>query len=319
VNVLALCAGIGGLELGIKLACPRSTTVCYVEGEAFSATTLISQMEGDVLDEAPIWSNVKTFDGSKWCGKVDCISGGYPCQPFSVAGKREGEGDPRHLWPDFKRIIGEVRPRIVFFENVPGHLTLGFSSVLRDLRGLGYSVEAGLFSAAEVGAQHLRKRLFIMGYTEHAGFHASTKRRGNEEVNGRASERPSQAKQSSGTDNPSMVADPDSERIAGCNESQISINQKGSKGFPLELNGACHPIWPPRPNETEAWNFAINRFSDLRPAIPESQLRGMVNGNALRVDQLRALGNAVVPLVGAYAWFVLSSRIGIRISAKGGI
>jgi DNA (cytosine-5)-methyltransferase 1 len=167
INVLSLCSGYGGLDLGLDLATGGATrTICYVEREAFAAAILAARMEEKALDAAPVWSDLRTFDGRPWRGVVDCITGGYPCQPFSVVGKRLGEHDERHLWPDIARIVGEVEPGIVFFENVAGHLTLGFDVVRADLERLGYRVAAGLFSAAEVGASHRRERLFILGMAD---------------------------------------------------------------------------------------------------------------------------------------------------------
>lgn len=166
IRILSLCSGIGGLELGVKLAEPGARTVCYVEWEAYASAVLVARMADKTLDQAPVWDNVKTFDGRPWRGKVDCVIGGYPCQPFSVAGKRRGTEDPRHLWPHVARIVGEVSPALCFFENVPNHLNLGFQSVCEDLWGMGYGVEAGVFSAAEIGAPHLRKRLFIMAHRD---------------------------------------------------------------------------------------------------------------------------------------------------------
>ena len=98
MNVLALCAGAGGLELGLKLAEPTATLVCAVEGEAYVASLLVAHMEAGRLDPAPVWSDVRTFDGTSWRGTVDCITAGYPCQPFSIAGKKRAADDPRHLW-----------------------------------------------------------------------------------------------------------------------------------------------------------------------------------------------------------------------------
>ena len=169
MNGLALCAGIGGLELGISLALGDGyRTVGYVEREAYAAAALVARMEDSAMDSAPIWDDIKTFDGRPWRGLVDIVSGGYPCQPFSVAGRRRGADDPRHLWPDVRRIVSEVQPGLCFFENVANHIRLGFEEVRADLRGMGYRVEAGLFSAAEVGAPHLRKRLFILAYRDGA-------------------------------------------------------------------------------------------------------------------------------------------------------
>lgn len=121
-------------------------------------------MQEQTLDEAPIWTNLKAFDGKPWRGKVDCITGGYPCQPFSIAGKKLGDKDPRHLWPHVKRIVEEIEPPICLFENVGGHLRLGFEQVHDGLQAMGYQVKVGLFTAEEVGAPHKRERLFILAY-----------------------------------------------------------------------------------------------------------------------------------------------------------
>jgi DNA (cytosine-5)-methyltransferase 1 len=119
-------------------------------------------MEEGRLHPAPIWSNVRTFDGKPWRGVVDWIAGGFPCQPFSVAGKRRGEEDPRHLWPEFVRIIGEVRPRLVFLENVPGVVKLGGASIASDLAELGYRFAWTTLRASDVGAPHHRRRWFCV-------------------------------------------------------------------------------------------------------------------------------------------------------------
>ncbi len=165
-TILSLCAGVGGLDLGLRVAQPNARTVCFVEIEAYAAAILATRMEQDALDQAPIWTDLRTFDGNPWRGLVDCITAGYPCQPFSVAGKQLGDKDPRHLWPDVFRVVREIDPPLCFFENVPGHLRLGFQQVHDDLRSLGYRVKAGLFTAEEVGASHKRERLFILAYRE---------------------------------------------------------------------------------------------------------------------------------------------------------
>lgn len=150
------------LDAGFELAVPTARIVCNVEIEAYACALLAARMQQGAMDEAPIWTNLKTFDGRPWRGVVDCIIGGYPCQPFSMAGKRAGANDPRHLWPEIVRLIDEIGPHLCAFENVSGHLSLGFERVRRDLRERGYRVAAGLFTAAEVGASHERKRLFIL-------------------------------------------------------------------------------------------------------------------------------------------------------------
>ncbi|MFC3118927.1 DNA cytosine methyltransferase [Jhaorihella thermophila] len=164
---LSLCSGAGGLELGLHLALPGYRAVGYVERDAYAAAILVARMEDAALDCAPVWDDVATFDGRPWRNAVDIVTAGYPCQPFSVAGKRRGSDDPRHLWPHVARIIGEVVPPFVFLENVAHHLRLGFPEVASGLVGMGYRTAAGLFTAAEVGAPHKRERLFILAHREH--------------------------------------------------------------------------------------------------------------------------------------------------------
>lgn len=162
--VLSLCTGLmRGLERGVEAALQTPVrTVVYVEIEAVIVENLIAGMEAGILDPAPIWTNLKTFPYREFHGKIHGITGGYPCQPFSTAGKRGGAKDPRHLWPHILRIVQSVKPVWCFFENVEGHLSLGFEEVSRDLRKMGYRVEADLFSAEEIGAPQQRKRLFIL-------------------------------------------------------------------------------------------------------------------------------------------------------------
>ena len=118
------------------------------------------------MDAAPIWTNLKTFPWEEFRDKVDILSGGYPCQPFSAAGKRLGRDDPRHLWPWIADGIRTMRPRICFFENVEGHISLGLREVISELESIGYKATWGIFSAREVGAPHQRKRVFILAYDQ---------------------------------------------------------------------------------------------------------------------------------------------------------
>ena len=160
---LSFCAGYGGIDLGLQRVLPSCRTVAYVEIEAFAIANLVAKMEAGELDQAPIWTDVKTFPAEQFHGLVDIVSGGYPCQPFSAAGKRLGTEDPRHLWPFLRGAVRAIRPSRVFFENVEGHISLGLSTVLSDLDEDGYDATWGIFSAAEVGAPHQRKRVFILG------------------------------------------------------------------------------------------------------------------------------------------------------------
>jgi site-specific DNA-cytosine methylase len=160
--ILSLCTGMRGLERGLERAIGNITIATYVEIEAFIIYNLVRQMEQGLVDAAPLWSDLKTFPSKQFHGKVHGIIGGYPCQPFSIAGKRNGENDERHLWPHIEQIINAVRPVWCFFENVDDHISLGFDTVYKSLRKMGYSVEAGIFTAKEVGASHERARLYIL-------------------------------------------------------------------------------------------------------------------------------------------------------------
>ena len=163
IRAISLCSGAGGLELGVRLVAPLRV-VCYVEKDPYCQELIIQRFRDGALEAAPIWDDLKTFDGRPWHGAVDCIMGGFPCQPHSVAGKRLGEADERDLWPDVARIIGEVRPGVVFLENVPGIMEYYHRRIRPELRAMGYAVAEGIFSAAEVGAPHQRQRLFIMAH-----------------------------------------------------------------------------------------------------------------------------------------------------------
>jgi DNA (cytosine-5)-methyltransferase 1 len=134
--------------------------VCAVEIDAYCRQVLQARQDDGWLPEFPIYEDVRQFDGRPWRGKVDVVAGGFPCQPWSQAGKRKGTGDPRHLWPEMARIIQEVRPRYVFAENVS---IRAFEEPWRDLRGLGYRIPPAICVAAEdVGAPHLRKRWWLL-------------------------------------------------------------------------------------------------------------------------------------------------------------
>ena len=166
ITHVSLCAGYGGIDLGLSRAIPSLRTVAFSEIEAFACANLVSKMEAGLLDAAPIWTNLKTFPWSEFRDRVDLLSGGYPCQPFSSAGKRLGTEDPRHLWPYIADGIRAMRPRVCFFENVEGHISLGLREVISELEGIGYKVAWGIFSAREVGAPHQRKRVFILAHRD---------------------------------------------------------------------------------------------------------------------------------------------------------
>ena len=172
VTHVSLCAGYGGIDLGLHRAVRNLRTIAVSEIEAFACANLVAKMEAGLLDPAPIWTDLKTFPWAEFRDRVDILSGGYPCQPFSAAGKRLGAEDPRHLWPFISAGIAAMRPSACFFENVDGHISMGLPDVLQDLAGLGYRTTWCVASASECGAPHQRKRVFILAYDgNNAGAH----------------------------------------------------------------------------------------------------------------------------------------------------
>ena len=167
-TAIHLCSGYGGFELALRPWNVR--TVCHVERDAYAAAILMERMEQKRLDQAPIWDDLDTFDGEPWCGRVDLITAGFPCQPFSAAGAHRGLDDDRWLWPSIARIITEIRPRFVVLENVPPVIRHGLPAVLADLAQLGFDAEWGLYSAADVGAPHRRQRWWCVAYANSVRF-----------------------------------------------------------------------------------------------------------------------------------------------------
>jgi len=245
-RVLSLYSGGGGLDIGFRMAIPNARTVCYVEREISSVAVLVKGIQNKFLDDAPIWSDSSTFDSAAWTGKVDWIIGGFPCQPFSVAGKQKGTEDKRWLWDDISKFIRTIRPKGIFLENVSGLITgHGIDIVLGSLSEMGYDARWGSVQAANVGATHKRERVFILGHakgirfskaeginkwrerqsyirnevwnfpratgntklddTEHNGWAATEKQRGNEQTISGSQEGEDSTIQSEGTDNTSVT------------------------------------------------------------------------------------------------------------------
>jgi DNA (cytosine-5)-methyltransferase 1 len=160
VRVGSLFSGIGGLDLGLERA--GMTVAWQSEIDPYACRVLEKHWP-----HVPNLGDVTTIDW-KDVERVDLICGGYPCQPFSFAGVRQGEADPCHLWPFMRDAVRVLRPRYVLIENVAGHLGLGFDRVLADLAELGFDAEWTVVSACAVGAPHSRRRLFALAYSSSA-------------------------------------------------------------------------------------------------------------------------------------------------------
>lgn len=163
-HILSLCSGTGMLDEGVCCAIPDARIVGYVEREAFAAALLLARMGEACLEPAPIWcSRLEEFESCKWSGIVDCLTAGFPCQPWSTAGNQRGIEDERWIWPTIAAIISTIQPPVLFLENVPGLLSgRGLNRVLGDIAALGFDAEWCHLAAADVGASHHRERLFIL-------------------------------------------------------------------------------------------------------------------------------------------------------------
>ncbi len=164
MNELALFAGAGGGILGGKLLGWR--TVCAVEWSPYAAGVLVQRQNDGVLAPFPIWDDVQTFDGKPWRGRVDVVSGGFPCQDISPSGTGAGiDGKSSSMWKHMARIVGEVRPRFVFVENSPALTFRGLGIVLGDLAALGFDARWGVLGGGHAGACHARERIWIRANT----------------------------------------------------------------------------------------------------------------------------------------------------------
>lgn len=312
-----------------------------VEREAYLSALLVSKMEEGLLDPCPVFGDLVSFDWAKYRGLVHLVSGGFPCQPFSYAGKRDGVDDPRHLWPYIRDGVEILRPEIVFFENVAGISTAkspGYHSVLHhvlsDLEGLGFRATAGEFSAAEVGAPHLRKRWFILGLADTAGFYwrdrFSISEDGEEPpVRGQLADtdgNPCGPEQSRRTDrelseagqglllwesqretgeesrgsSSDELADGERERLEGhSGDEQVQTGSTGRGSSIGPTSEGRFQLWPSRPGQPQhEWE---------PPRTTEPGLGRDSDGLSdrmvsYRIDRLRALGNAVVPAVAERAF-----------------
>ncbi len=163
MNELALFAGAGGGILGGKLL--GWNTVCAVEYDTYAASVLMARQNDGCLEPFPVWSDVRTFDGRPWRGIVEVVSGGFPCQDISVAGKGGGIDASRSgLWSEMARIIGEIRPRFAFVENSPMLTSRGLGRVLGDLAAMGYNARWGVLGATHAGGPHKRERIWIAAF-----------------------------------------------------------------------------------------------------------------------------------------------------------
>lgn len=314
IKTLDLFSGIGGFSLGLRRASPRFRTVAYCEINPYCQKVLQARMSDGSLDTAPICSDITKLDGKPWRGRVDLICGGFPCQDISIAGKRAGiEGAQSGLWSEFARLIGEIRPRLVFVENVSALLANGGVRVLADLASLGYDAEWDVVPACSVGAPHIRERVWIVAYPEGERFSKAR-----ELQRGRSTER------FSSSDETGAASDIDGIRRgeAVCAESKnASCNDVWKRAAHRKQRNAeqsrsdkdngllSADSWKGRKQRifqgeiqrvgAFSWCENVRGPSDFfgRPDIPEPLFRGSRDGVPRWMERIESLGNAVVPQI----------------------
>ncbi len=278
-KILSLCTGYGGIEIGLERVFGSVNILAHVEIEAYAIENLVKKMESGKMAPRPIWTNVKTLPLAPFRGVVDIITGGYPCQPFSTAGAGHGQADSRHLWPYIRNSIDIIRPRFCFFENVEGHIAKGLYDVLEDLGRMGYRTTWEIFSAAEVGAPHRRKRVFILAHLHGGGKQQREKLKpeiGHRFVDGR---------ERMGDDS-----------IGRRRQTHHKFDVCSGKSNPNE-NGSRFPARP-----------GPKQYKWEKPRTIESRLGRTIYERSRRVDRLRLLGNGVMPIMAANAWETLIAR-----------
>jgi DNA (cytosine-5)-methyltransferase 1 len=298
---LALFAGAGGGILGGHLLGWR--TVCAVEWDAYAASVLVARQNDKILPPFPIWDDVQTFDGRAWRGRVDVVSGGFPCTDISTAGRGAGiDGEASGMWRHMARIIGEVRPQYVFVENSPALVHRGLARVLGDLAALGYDARWGVLGAADAGAPHRRDRIWIVA--------ADADCVGDGKQHHHATSRPDVNESSVN------VADAhgsflERERISG----GIQSDDSGawiSRAEAAFVADATSERLPQQRQRGHTGNRQTNRSwqanhidHDCQWWATEPDVGRVAHGVANRVDRLRCLGNGQVPEVVRLAWRTL--------------
>ncbi|MCB8769539.1 DNA cytosine methyltransferase [Acinetobacter soli] len=304
LNELALFAGAGGGILGSHLL--GWNTICAVERDAYAAQVLAQRQNDGILKPFPIWSDITTFDGKPWNGIVDVISGGFPCQDISSAGKGAGiDGDRSGLWAEMARIIGEVRPRFVFVENSPMLVSRGLTRVISDLAALGYDAHWARLSASNLGAPHQRDRIWIVAHTQSFRFNSeglSIGAKSQESLPGINSEDVGNSRSERFIPRGNNNCQHDRNFISTTSKNSAALSNTTSIGLQGQRKSwfACDPAENPEGQANRTFYERVGHIWGI-----ESQLGRVANGVAHRVDRLKAIGNGQVPEVARSAFKIL--------------
>lgn len=283
MNGLDLFSGIGGISIALS---PWVRPIAYCESDRHAQAVLLSRMHDGSIPQAPIWDDVRTLRGDQ-LPKVDIIYGGFPCQDISSAGRGAGmAGERSGLVSEIFRLTKELRPTLIFLENVPAIRTRGLGRVVSTLAGIGYDCRWTIVSAAEIGAPHIRKRWFMLAHSRRefvrieSGRGSGTDRQGSTVV-GNDGAQPNVANATGGGHSrrgPAM-----------CGESQSNIGRRGEVmadtmrvGLERTVEKSTGPDGRAQPNDDRWWQS-------------EPNVGRVADGVPNRVDRLRGLGNSVVP------------------------
>lgn len=288
LKILDLFSGIGGFSLGLELT-GGFETAAFCEIEKYPQEVLRKNFPG-----VPIYDDIKTLTAGRLVrdgiDRIDIITGGYPCQPFSVAGKQKGENDDRHLWPSMLEIITQVRPTWVVCENVTGHISLGLDQVLFDLEAQGYSSRTFIVPACSVNAPHRRDRLWIVA-------HANS----NSESDGSEHEKQREGKLGDVADSDSTGFKQSNETLAreSSKQSDSGSIQPGENAladsFSSKLKRGSEEQILRKPNVQSEPRRSSENFREIWAVEPG--MGRVADGIPRRVAKLKALGNAVVPQI----------------------
>ena len=301
---LDLFSGIGGFSLGLENA-GLVKTVAFCDFDKYCQQVLQKNFPG-----VPVYGDVKelNYDKLKADGinKIDIITGGYPCQPFSVAGRKKGEEDPRHVWPEMFRLIRELKPSWVIGENVGNHVKLGLDTVLSNLESEGYSARTFSISASSIGANHKRERVWIVAHSERLGrepWSEEPREPKNEESSNQSDhcgEGCTECKSclhvaDTGKQSESHISNSGSNsEIDGEQREKVGISNGKSRGENVaDANSSgLEEQWGPVTTQEEDQASQCGSWWSVEPDVGR-----VAHGVPNRVDRLKALGNSIVPQI----------------------
>jgi len=269
---LSLCSGYGGIEMGLHITFGETyETIAYCEREEHPASILKARMEDGSFPEVPIHPNMETFPCEEYAGQIDIICAGIPCQPYSIAGARKGNEDERALWPIFADIVQRVQPKAILLENVPAFLTHA-EGIYNELRELGFNWYPPCFTNATFwGAPHRRKRVFLLAeHQDHVGYLQKNLLFNRGDASGNSP-------------NPN------------CDGHRTSQEPNGRRV--RSACGSVGAVWIANPE-----NRTIRpQHQDAGYWDGQSPVCGVDDGSPARLEQLKLLGNGVVPIMVAGA------------------